>query len=63
MFAFLGLDFPQNPSSLPSSTQPGLGGCMQEACPAGITPLEDSWFWYSFSFHCISSEFSLVVFV
>ena len=33
---------------------------MQEACPAGSIPLEDCWSWHCFSFHHISSEFSLI---
>lgn len=50
-------------SHLLSHTDLVLKRCIQEACLVGTAPLEDCWFWHSFSFLHISSEFSLVIFV
>lgn len=39
-----------------------LKWCTKEACPAGTAPVENCWFWHSFSIHHISYVFSLIGF-
>ena len=51
---------PAEPPALPQ--WPGLGVMHASSLPVGIAPVEDSWFWNSFPFHHISSEFSWIIF-